>query len=206
MSNLVNNSYTRALASGFVVSTIPEFSKKSLPISLTSAVSMAVGRTFDSLSKEIGARRKALDANIAHLAVPTTCIALAAHHLLSPENSSILDVSAVIMGLIAADTKIIQPAIKFLAPTQSSYKALSLLQQVPLIKYYPSLLKISAAYGLSSLAAQLIENSLSASETLPLCEKFAIATFVSFAAVDLYPTFSSTFAGVKNFFTPPPPL
>ncbi len=190
--NILNNSYTRALSSGIIVSTIA-LQKGSVPLSLSTPISMIIDRTISFLSHSITTRRESIDRNIATLTVPTTCIALATYHVINSKNSDIIDVAMAVSLLLALNKTLIQPAIEFIKPTKLLFNTLSAIKEIPIIQNYPTLQKLSISYFASLLTSHLLTNSSSASETsliIPLCNKFALAVTLGFASRDLFSFFS----------------
>ena len=190
--NILNNSYTRALSSGIIVSTIA-LQKGSVPLSLSTPISMIIDRTISFLSHSITTRRESIDRNIATLTVPTTCIALATYHVINSKNSDIIDVAMAVSLLLALNKTLIQPAIEFIKPTKLLFNKLSAIKEIPIIQNYPTLQKLSISYFASLLTSHLLTNSSSASETsliIPLCNKFALAVTLGFASRDLFSFFS----------------
>jgi hypothetical protein len=203
MASTINNSYTRAALSGFMTSTIAEFSNRSMPISLTTAISLTVSRSFNYLSKSLETNRKAIDETIAKFTAPAIFMAGTTYFFADPEHpGNMTDTLALGIGLMATNKQAIQPIVRFIAPVQTTHKVISLVQQIPLLKHYPSLMKLSASYLISSLASQAIENSYAATDTLGISEKFAITTFLTFAAIDLYPTFISVIGSINEHIMP----
>ena len=195
MINYLNNSYTRAIPSGIAISTMASYSKGSVPLSLSIPISAIIDRTLSLASESLQTHRETLDRHIASLTVPLSCTALGAYHYINRKTSNILDVAAAITLLAALNTKLIQPSIRFIAPTQLVFSAASIIQQIPLIRDFPTLQKFSITYLASLTATQLLKNSPLLADTeshfLPTCQKFALTTLLGFVAMDCLSLFTS---------------